>query len=120
MTCLPHFVIPDGFGRVELAEEDLRELLGLVVLEVADHRLGQDVAQHAALHNVRRRRLVRPGATASRYVHACTRAAFTNTHGIRERNTCLLMLLDTFGSVCAGVKLTHNLIHKATGRLESR
>jgi len=47
-----HLVVPDGLGRVELAQVDLGEALVAVVLQVADHGLGEYVAEDRALHYV--------------------------------------------------------------------
>ena len=43
-----HLVVPDVLGRVEVAEEDLRELVGAVALEAAHHRLRQRERQVGA------------------------------------------------------------------------
>ncbi len=52
-TSAPHLTAPDGFGRVELSQENLREAIGLVVLQVTDHRLGEQRPQDRPLHDVR-------------------------------------------------------------------
>ena len=46
---LAHLVLPDHLGRVEVAQQLLRELLRTVVVQQADHRLGQDRAEDRAL-----------------------------------------------------------------------
>ena len=46
---LAHLVLPDDLGSVEIAQQLLRELLRTVIVQQADHRLGQNRAQNAAL-----------------------------------------------------------------------
>lgn len=48
----PHLTAPNGLRRVKFSQKNLRESLGLVVLQITHHGFRQHRSQNTTLHNV--------------------------------------------------------------------